>query len=118
MSMKMDGVSFISPKPGRRRSIFNLIHPLGYEVWAASLASFAAVAAACRWAARGEERLMGLDLREWSTWPEATWFALGTFVGENIAKEGRRFSRANALRCENTWFPRQRKGRDICIPLL
>ena len=119
MSMKMDGVSFISPKPGRRRSIFNLIHPLGYEVWAASLASFAAVAAACRWAARGEERLMGLDLREWSTWPEAAWFALGTFVGENIAKEGRRFSRANALRCENTRFPRQReRSRYLYSPSL
>ncbi len=97
MSMKMDGVSFISPKPGTYRSVFTLIHPLTYEVWIACLASYLMTVMAMKWVSSVEETTMDVELRVWSSWTRAAWYAFGTLVGESITRDTKS-SGANSLR--------------------
>ena len=45
-------------------------------------------------------RVVGINLKEWSTLSEAVWYCFGTLIGESITRDRQnsRFQRALALR--------------------
>ncbi len=66
MEMTLDGPSFISPNPTRFRSMFTILKPLSQEVWLGLCLAFFAVAFVMYSISAREERIVTVNLREWS----------------------------------------------------
>ncbi len=104
MASGKDMMVFVTRAPTPTTAMFTILYPLSLEVWLAVLVSLLLVQLALYLVSNLEERLVGLNLYQWSTYAKAGWYGFAALIGENIT-HGIKVTTATA------WATRLKKQR-------